>query len=125
MRRSLDLQQANLLYQVVGSSPRSTSIRMPSPTWNSGTIAYQESDRIFSELSNETAGEHFTPREVIRLMVKFLPLFAEDNDVLYDARNGGASLFDPACGTGGMLSMCEDDLRQLNPHAQLEVYVKS
>ena len=73
---------------------------------------YEELIRRFSELSNETAGEHFTPREVIKLMVELL--FAEDDDLL---RKPGIvkTLFDPACGTGGMLSVAEDRLRELNP----------
>ena len=80
---------------------------------------YEELIRRFSELSNETAGEHFTPREVIRLMVELL--FAEDDDLL---RKPGIvkTLFDPACGTGGMLSVAEDRLRELNPAARLEVF---
>ncbi len=80
---------------------------------------YEELIRRFSELSNETAGEHFTPREVIRLMVNLL--FAEDDDILTDP---GAikTIFDPACGTGGMLSVAEDHLRSLNPTARLEVF---
>ena len=80
---------------------------------------YEELIRRFSELSNETAGEHFTPREVIKLMVNLL--FAEDADVL--TKPGTVrTLFDPACGTGGMLSVAEDYLRQLNPAARLEVF---
>ena len=80
---------------------------------------YEELVRKFSELSNETAGEHFTPREVIRLMVNLL--FAEDDELL---RKPGVvrTLFDPACGTGGMLSIAEDYLRELNPDARLEVF---
>lgn len=80
---------------------------------------YEELIRRFSELSNETAGEHFTPREVIRLMVDLL--FVEDDDLL--AKPGiKKSLFDPACGTGGMLSEAEEHLRKLNPDARLEVF---
>ncbi len=80
---------------------------------------YEELIRRFSELSNETAGEHFTPREVIRLMVNLL--FIEDDQLL--TKPGLIkTLFDPACGTGGMLSVAEDHLRSLNPQANLEVY---
>jgi type I restriction enzyme M protein len=80
---------------------------------------YEELVRRFSELSNETAGEHFTPREVIRLMVNLL--FIEDEDIL--TRQGIVkTLFDPACGTGGMLSVAEDHLRAMNPGARLEVF---
>lgn len=80
---------------------------------------YEELIRRFSELSNETAGEHFTPREVIRLMVNLL--FVEDDELL---RKKGVvrTLFDPACGTGGMLSIAQDYLRELNPDARLEVF---
>jgi type I restriction enzyme M protein len=80
---------------------------------------YEELVRRFSELSNETAGEHFTPREVIRLMVNLL--FIEDEEAL--TKPGIVrTLFDPACGTGGMLSIAEDHLRNLNPAARLEVF---
>ena len=80
---------------------------------------FEELIRRFSELSNETAGEHFTPREVIRLMVNLL--FIEDDDAL--AKPGVVrTLYDPACGTGGMLSVAEDHLRALNPGARLEVF---
>ena len=80
---------------------------------------YEELVRRFSELSNETAGEHFTPREVIRMMVNLL--FIEDDDLL--TKPGVVkTLADPACGTGGMLSVAEDHLRSLNPKARLEVY---
>jgi type I restriction enzyme M protein len=80
---------------------------------------YEELVRRFSELSNETAGEHFTPREVIRLMVNLL--FIEDEDIL--TKPGIVkTMYDPACGTGGMLSVAEDHLRSLNPQARLEVF---
>ena len=80
---------------------------------------YEELIRRFSELSNETAGEHFTPREVIRLMVNLL--FADDDELL--TRPGVVkTLLDPACGTGGMLSVAEEYLRELNPQAQLRVF---
>ena len=82
-------------------------------------LVFEELIRRFSEQSNETAGEHFTPREVIRLMVDLL--FVEDDDAL---RKPGMvrSLYDPACGTGGMLSVAEEYLRELNPQAKLEVF---
>ena len=80
---------------------------------------YEELIRRFSELSNETAGEHFTPREVIRLMVNLL--FVEDDDLL--TKPGIVrTMLDPACGTGGMLSVAEEYLRKLNPEGRLHVY---
>lgn len=81
--------------------------------------AFEELIRRFSEQSNETAGHHFTPREVIRLMVDLL--FIEDDDALR-RRGVVKTLFDPACGTGGMLSVAEEYLRELNPDAQLQVF---
>src|SRR5213596_1844572 len=69
---------------------------------------FEELIRKFAEISNETAGEHFTPREVIRLMVNLL--FIEDDAAL--TKPGVVrSLYDPACGTGGILSIAEDHLR--------------
>lgn len=112
------LDRSNLLYLVISKfvdvdlhPDRVSNIEMG--------YLYEELIRKFSELSNETAGEHFTPREVIKLMVNLL--FSEDNDLL---RKPGVlrKMFDPACGTGGMLSVAEDHLRKLNPQARLEVY---
>ncbi|MBE0645589.1 MAG: SAM-dependent DNA methyltransferase [Bacteroidetes bacterium] len=80
---------------------------------------FEELIRRFNEASNEEAGDHFTPREVIRLMVNLL--FLPDNDVL-TTKGIVKTLFDPACGTGGMLSVAEDYMRELNPDAQLEVF---
>ena len=80
---------------------------------------FEELIRRFNEASNEEAGDHFTPREVIRLMVNLI--FLPDNDVL--TKIGIIkTLFDPACGTGGMLSVSSDFVRELNPQAQLEVF---
>jgi len=80
---------------------------------------FEELIRKFAEISNETAGEHFTPREVIRLMVNLL--FANDKDIL---RKEGIvkTLYDPACGTGGMLSVADEYLHELNSGARLELF---
>lgn len=80
---------------------------------------FEELIRKFSEQSNETAGEHFTPREVIKFMVTLL--FAEDDELLHTP-GIIRTIYDPACGTGGMLSVAEEHLSQLNPKAQLKVY---
>jgi len=79
---------------------------------------YEELIRVTADLSNEEAGEHFTPREVIQLMVKLL--FAEEDQLLGSSRI--AKVYDPACGTGGMLSVAEEHLREINPKAKLHLY---
>ena len=79
-------------------------------------LVFEELIRKFAEASNETAGDHFTPREVIRLMVNLL--FVEDDDILTKA-GVVRSIYDPTAGTGGMLSVAEEHLRALNPDAQL------
>jgi type I restriction enzyme M protein len=112
------LERANLLYLVIS---RFAEIDLHPSTVSNLEMGYlyEELIRRFSELSNETAGEHFTPREVIRLMVNLL--FAEDDEAL-TGPGIVRTLFDPACGTGGMLSVAEDHLRSLNPGARLEVF---
>lgn len=80
---------------------------------------FEELIRKFAEISNETAGEHFTPREVIRLMVNLL--FIEDDQVL--TKPGVVrSMYDPTAGTGGMLSVAEEHLASLNPDARLVMH---
>ena len=80
---------------------------------------FEELIRKFSELSNETAGEHFTPREVIRLMVNLL--FIEDDDALNKA-GIVRTIYDPTAGTGGMLSVAGEYLAEHNPDARLVMY---
>ena len=112
------LDTHNLLYLVVA---KFADIDLSPETVSNLEMGYlyEELIRKFSELSNETAGEHFTPREVIRLMVNLL--FVDDDELL--TRPGVVkTLLDPACGTGGMLSVAEDHLRQLNPEASLKVF---
>src|ERR1035437_2480777 len=80
---------------------------------------FEELIRKFAELSNETAGEHFTPRDAIRLMVNLL--FMEDDAAL--TKPGVVrSLYDPTAGTGGMLNVAGEHLSSLNPNARLVMY---
>jgi type I restriction enzyme M protein len=80
---------------------------------------FEELIRKFAELSNETAGEHMSPRDVIRLMVNLL--FIEDDDLL--CKPGIVrSLYDPTVATAGMLSVAEEHLAELNPNARLVMY---
>ncbi len=80
---------------------------------------FEELIRRFNEAANETAGDHFTPREVIRLIVNIL--FAPDRDLLLK-KGVVRTLLDPACGTGGMLAVADAYLHELNPDARLEVF---
>ena len=112
------LASANLLYQVV---QKFAAIDLhPAAVSNADMgLVFEELIRKFAELSNETAGEHFTPREVIRLMVSLL--FCADDDVL--SKPGIVrTLYDPTAGTGGMLSIADDHLAQLNPQARLVMF---
>lgn len=77
---------------------------------------FEEITRRFSEAHNEDAGQHYTPREVIRLMVNIL--FCDDSTLL-SGSNVVKTLYDPACGTGGMLSVAEEYLHELNATTEL------
>lgn len=82
-----------------------------------GTM-FEDLIRRFAAASNETAGEHFTPRDAVKLLVDLL--VAPDDDVLsgYPVR----SVYDPTAGTGGMLSLMEERLTEMNPRAQVALY---
>lgn len=83
-------------------------------------LVFEELIRKFAEISNETAGEHFTPREVIRLMVNLL--FIEDDDVLTPGNAVVRTIYDPTAGTGGMLSVAGEYLLEHNPDARLTMF---
>lgn len=83
-------------------------------------LVFEELIRKFAEISNETAGEHFTPREVIRLMVNLL--FIEDDDVLTQGNAVVRTIYDPTAGTGGMLSVAGEYLLEHNPAARLTMF---
>ncbi|MEJ7784537.1 MAG: class I SAM-dependent DNA methyltransferase [Solirubrobacteraceae bacterium] len=117
--RQIDkLERSGLLYQVI---VRVCDVDLHPARVSNLEMGYlfEELIRKFAEASNETAGEHFTPREVVRLMVNLL--VDGDEDSLGDP---GAirSVFDCACGTGGMLSEAEAHIRALNPSAQVDLY---
>ncbi len=112
------MNDANILYMIV-SQFRSVDLHPGAvPNQQMGLI-FENLIRRFNELANETAGDHFTPREVIRLMVSVL--FIHDDDLL--ATPGVVrKLLDPACGTGGMLAEAQSYLRDHHPAARLFVY---
>ncbi|MFC7625565.1 N-6 DNA methylase [Microlunatus sp. GCM10028923] len=81
--------------------------------------AFEYIIRKFNEAANETSGDHYTPRDAIRLLVDLL--FAEKDADLYE--DGIVrSLYDPTAGTGGMLSLAEEHLLDQNPDAKLSLY---
>jgi len=112
------LDEADILYQVIEEFKDIDLHPDEVPNEEMGYI-YEELIRKFNELSNETAGEHFTPREVIELMVNLI--FDEDDEVLTE-EGAIRTVYDPACGTGGMLSVAEDHVRSFNEDANLKVF---
>lgn len=113
------LAKANLLYLV---TEKFANIDLhPDAVDNAQMgLVFEELIRKFAEISNETAGEHFTPREVIRLMVNLI--FIEDDDVLAPGNAVVRTIYDPTAGTGGMLSVAAEHLLQHNPDARLTLY---
>ena len=112
----MDDPKADILFQVVKKFAEIDLSGMG--TMQMGYV-FEDLIRRFAEQSNETAGEHFTPREVIKLMVNVL--FNADNQSLTQA-GIVKTLYDPACGTGGMLSIGEQHLKAFNSQAKLEVF---
>jgi len=112
----MDDPKADILFQVV---KKFTEIDLADmDTMHMGYV-FEDLIRRFAEQSNETAGEHFTPREVIKLMVNVL--LNADHQSLTQA-GIVKTLYDPACGTGGMLSVAEHHLQDFNPNAKLKVF---
>ncbi len=111
------LDRAGVLYQVLGDF---ADVDLHPSTVSNEAMGYifEELLRKFSEMSNETAGEHYTPREVIRLMVDLL--FDEDAQAL-TGQAPVRTVYDPAAGTGGMLTIAEQHLKELNPAAIVSV----
>lgn len=111
----LDDPKTDLLFRIVEEF---AGIDLSEMTTMEMGYIFEELIRKFSELSNETAGEHFTPREVIKLMVNVL--FNSERDIF--TKGIVKTLYDPACGTGGMLSVAESFILEQNPDAKLEVF---
>ena len=112
------LSKAGLLYQVTEKFAQIDLHPEAVSNMQMGLV-FEELIRKFAEISNETAGEHFTPREVIRLMVNLI--FIEDDDVL--SKPGVVrTIYDPTAGTGGMLSVAGEYLAEHNPQARLTVF---
>ena len=112
------LDDNNLLFMIV---KRFQEVDLHPDTISSMEMGYmfEELIRKFAEISNETAGEHFTPREVIKMMVNIL--FLNDREIL-TKKGITKTIYDCCAGTGGMLSVAEEYLHELNPDARLEVF---
>jgi type I restriction enzyme M protein len=112
------MRESNILFLVVSKIGDVDLHPERVPNEQMGLI-FENLIRRFNELANETAGDHFTPREVIRLMVSIL--FIQDDKLL--ATPGTVrKLLDPACGTGGMLAEAQNYLRDHHGQAKLYVY---
>ena len=112
------LSKAGLLYQVTEKFAQIDLHPEVVSNMQMGLV-FEELIRKFAEISNETAGEHFTPREVIKLMVNLI--FIEDDEVL--SKPGVVrTIYDPTAGTGGMLSVAGEYLAEHNPQARLTVF---
>jgi type I restriction enzyme M protein len=112
------MREANILYLVVSKFCDVDLHPSTVPNDQMGLI-FENLIRRFNELANETAGDHFTPREVIRLMVNILFI---DDDKLLATPGTVRKLLDPACGTGGMLAESQNYLREHHSAARLYVY---
>lgn len=116
------MNEKNLLFEVIKKFASPDIDLSPSKIDNMqmGYI-FEELIRIGAEQSNEEAGEHFTPREVIKLMVNVLFSPSED---LAELRKSHVvvKIYDPACGTGGMLSVSENHIKSLNTSAQPHLF---
>jgi type I restriction enzyme M protein len=112
------LEEANRLYQVISQFAEIDLHPRHVDNITMGLV-FEDLIRRFNEAANETAGDHFTPREVIRLMVNLL--LEPDTQVL--TREGViVTICDPACGTGGMLAESQNWIRAHNEHATVKVY---
>mgnify|MGYP005806843591 FL=1 len=112
------LSDANLLYKVV-QKVRQTDLSPKAISNHDMGLAFEELIRRFAEGSNETAGEHFTPRDIVRLTTSLV--FMEDDEAL--TKPGIIrTIYDPTAGTGGFLSSGMEYVHELNPNAKMVAY---
>jgi type I restriction enzyme M protein len=112
------LNDANLLYKVI-QRVRQTDLSPKAVSNHDMGLVFEELIRRFAESSNETAGEHFTPRDIVRLTTALV--FMEDDDAL--TKPGIIrTIYDPTGGTGGFLSAGMEYVHELNPQAVMRAY---
>ena len=112
------LNDANLLYKIV-QKVRQTDLSPKAISNHEMGLVFEELIRRFAESSNETAGEHFTPRDIVRLTTSLV--FMEDDDALTKA-GIIRTIYDPTAGTGGFLSSGMEYVFELNPQAVIRAY---
>ena len=113
-----ELENAKILYAIVEKFAQLDLHPKRVPNHEMGSI-FEELIRKFSEQSNETAGDHFTPRDVVTLLVNVLFLFDEE---ILTKPGVVRSMYDPTAGTGGILSLAQENLRRINPDAKLILF---
>lgn len=112
------LNDADLLYKVV-EKVKTTNLSPTVVSNHDMGLVFEELIRRFAESSNETAGEHFTPRDIVRLTTALVLM--EDDDVL--TKEGVVrTIYDPTAGTGGFLSSGMEYIHELNPQARVRAY---
>ncbi|CAA0327551.1 putative type I restriction-modification system, methylase (M) subunit [Alteromonas alvinellae] len=112
------LDEANLLYKVVKKFA-TTDLSPKNISNHDMGLVFEELIRRFAESSNETAGEHFTPRDIVRLTTSLV--FMEDDDAL--TKEGIIrTIYDPTAGTGGFLSSGMEYVHELNPNAVMRAF---
>ncbi len=112
------LHDANLLYNIV-ARVKNTDLRPQTVSNHDMGLVFEELIRKFAESSNETAGEHFTPRDIVRLTTSLV--FSEDDDAL-TGDGTIKTIYDPTAGTGGFLSSGMEYVNELNPSAKITVF---
>lgn len=112
------LDDANLLFKVV-QKVAATDLSPVAISNHDMGLVFEELIRRFAESSNETAGEHFTPRDIVRLTTSLV--FMEDNDALTET-GVIRTIYDPTAGTGGFLSSGMEYVHELNPHAIMRAF---
>ncbi len=112
------LQDANLLYKVV-QKVALTDLSPQAISNHDMGLVIEELIRRFAESSNETAGEHFTPRDIVRLTTSLV--FMEDDDALTEP-GIIRTIYDPTAGTGGFLSSGMEYVHELNPEAVMRAF---
>lgn len=112
------LNDCDLLYKVV-QKVRKTDLSPKAISNHDMGLTFEELIRRFAEGSNETAGEHFTPRDIVRLTTSLV--FMEDDDAL--SKSGIIrTIYDPTAGTGGFLSSGMEYVHELNPNAVMRAF---